>query len=98
MRVTYDYYRVPANIGATGIFTVRKRGKPHLSQRYIKSKPNFEPSPKGGGVVCRIWTDDQHLLAEGIAECSMSDNFNYRVGREIALGRAEVQIETKAKW
>ena len=43
---------------------------------------------KGGKTIAHIYDVNDKLVATGIAECSNNDNFNYRIGRDIALGRA----------
>lgn len=99
MKVTYDYFRVPANIGTSGVFSVKKKGKPIRSTRYYRSKPNFKASPRGGVVLCRIFKSDRAKvpIATGSAECSMSDNFNYKLGRAIALGRAKSELPSRLR-
>ena len=99
MKVIYDYFRIPATIGPAGILVPKTRGKPVLSSRYYRSKPNFKPSPKGGAVRCRIFKSERakHPIAVGIAECSMSDNFSYKVGRAIALTRAKHELPNRLR-
>lgn len=51
------------------------------------------PHPRGGKTVCRIIDDSDKqdklvIVAIGVAVCSMSDNFSYKRGRDIAYGRA----------
>jgi len=41
---------------------------------------------KGGAVTCVIEDNGKRVIAT--AYCSFSDNFNYKRGRDIALGRA----------
>lgn len=42
---------------------------------------------RGGETTCEI-LDDGKFLSIGIATCSMSDNFCYKTGRDLALKRA----------
>jgi len=99
MKVTYDYFRVPVNIGTTGVFVIKKKGRPLYLNRYYRSKPNFKPASKGGAVICRIFKSEtaKNQIAEGLAECSMSDNFNYKLGRAIALGRAKSELPSRLR-
>lgn len=58
-------------------------------RRYLRSKPNdFEPSPFGGETVVEIVDQRTGVSATGIAFCSTKDQFNYKMGRKIAFGRA----------
>lgn len=47
---------------------------------------NFDP--RGGSTAAYIYDKDGKLLAEGFSFCSDEDNFNYKLGRDIAIGRA----------
>jgi len=102
MKITYEHYRVsdffnvtranrgkPSKLNLTRCF--RKRGRTHPSvylNRWF---------PRGGKTVCIIWNDRDRAIAIGEATCSMSDNFCYRIGREIALGRAKAQMAESIK-
>lgn len=55
---------------------------------YQRGKSKWEPHTKGGLTVCSIWDGDSSLLGRGFAVCSKRDAFCYRIGREIARGRA----------
>lgn len=44
-------------------------------------------SPTGGLTTVKVTTPDNQVL-EGMAVCSIKDNFNRRKGYQIALGRA----------
>ena len=89
--VSFEYYRV--------ISTCRKvKGRPKAEDMH-RYRPNTHPWPapphsKGGMVVCCLWKDGE-VFAEGYSLCSMADNFNYRVGREIAYGRALAKASRK---
>jgi len=98
LRTTYTYYRVPefAMRPSTTLFKPKYKGQPEHVLPYRKSRPAFRPYPKGGGVVCKLWADDV-LVGEGVATCSMSDNFCYKVGRNIAYTRARHNMLTKRK-
>lgn len=43
--------------------------------------------PRGGETMVRVFDDDGTTVS-GIARCSDKDNYNKRLGRTIALGRA----------
>lgn len=98
VRVTYDYYRVPEHImnPSTTLIKPQHKGQPQHAMRYKKSNPSFKPYPKGGGVVCKLWMGDV-LVGQGLAVCSMSDNFCYKVGRNIAYTRARHNMLNKKK-
>lgn len=98
LRVTYDYFRVPESVmhSKTTIIKPRYKGKPEHAMPYRKSKPPFKPYPKGGAVVCKLWAENT-LVGVGISECSMSDNFCYKVGRNIAYTRAKHHMLTRRK-
>jgi hypothetical protein len=44
--------------------------------------------PRGGWTVAEIYSDDGDLLDDGDAKCSRLDNYNKKIGRWIAEGRA----------
>lgn len=46
------------------------------------------PHAKGGQTVARLYDVEGNLVAEGVATCHENDNYNRRIGRDIALGRA----------
>lgn len=48
--------------------------------------------PRGGATRVELLKNDVSA-AVAIATCSLRDNFNYRRGREIALGRCVKQLE-----
>lgn len=61
--------------------------------RRIKDVPtdvNVRPvfAAKGGFTQVQIVNDDGETVAEGVALCSMKENYDRRKGRTIALGRA----------
>jgi hypothetical protein len=50
-------------------------------------------SPQGGATLVSVYRDDQdprvdEPVAKGCAQCAPTDNYNKRIGRDIALGRA----------
>lgn len=55
--------------------------------------PELVLSPRGGTTVAKLWLPSQDPkvdapIATGEAECNSADNYNKRIGRSIALGRA----------
>ena len=81
IRIEYSHYRVPRNRDTS-------KGEPPLCSLYKYYRGyKMKPNEKGGKTVCRIYHGDE-LVSIGTATCSMSDNFCYRIGREIAYGRA----------
>ena len=101
--IQFAYYRVPRN------YRIPHKGKPHPAFliRYVRSEgfldtdfpPNrdftrISPHSRGGKVCCYIG-NETGCAASGIANCSYADNFCYKIGREIALGRAKKQLKEK---
>lgn len=52
-------------------------------------------SPKGGETEAKVYGPDDAVVAIGVATCHERDNFNRRIGRDIALGRALKRLEQK---
>jgi hypothetical protein len=52
--------------------------------------------PRGGYTYARV-TDDWGDGADGFAVCSRKDNFNKKIGRQIAVGRAMKQLNVSRK-
>lgn len=90
MKAVFRYKRV-LRISATKI---AKRGKPsdellvNYSRRIGEYLPHFRPYERGGYTLCTLVDEQKNVLATGEAWCSMSDAFNYKIGRLIAEGRA----------
>lgn len=54
---------------------------------YNRRKSEWQPSTKGGKTECHlVLEDDTEIVVD--AECSLKDNFCYRIGRLISFGRA----------
>ncbi len=80
--VKYHHWRVSKN--GSGF----KKGKP--PSKHLFSLWRFKGiyiSPKGGKTRCFLYLGGGINIV-GQATCSMSDNFCYKTGREIAYGRA----------
>lgn len=88
VKIEYAHYRVPRNRGSA-------KGEPPFFSlyRYYRDKDKMKPNEKGGKTICYIRDPNGNNIAVGEATCSMSDNFCYRIGREIALGRALKKLE-----
>lgn len=90
--VSFKYFRVLPNCRNT-------KGRPplHKMKRYEQHEPwSSPPHSRGGAVSCTLLKDGE-VFATGVSICSMADNFNYRVGREIAYGRALAEAKRKLK-
>jgi len=48
--------------------------------------------PKGGNTVVEVFGGNGQVLATGESKCRPDENYNRRIGREIALGRALKQL------
>jgi hypothetical protein len=88
MKFVYRHYRIPAQEWAVIARRTGGRGKPPRCRRYIKGHTAWLPATRGGQTICMILDENDNLVVEGEAACSLSDNFNYRIGREISTGRA----------
>lgn len=60
-------------------------------------EPHEEIIPNGGVTVVDIFDKEGNVLSTGIAHCSIEDNFNKRIGRQLALGRAIYQLDLKGR-
>jgi hypothetical protein len=69
-------------------FKVRVIHKRH--QKIVKKIDGdyLENSAKGGTTIIQITTPDKQTDVEGVAVCSIEDNYDRKVGNAIALGRA----------
>lgn len=68
-----------------------------LHSRRHKNTPTIDGSrmellANGGSTVIEMTTPNKQYTVRGEAICSLEDNFNRRVGNEIALGRALVEL------
>lgn len=64
--------------------------------QYIEGSDRlFAPAAKGGETEARVFGPDDSLVAIGVATCHERDNFNRRIGRDVALGRALKRLEQK---
>jgi len=80
-RFEYRHYRPPRGLGAYC--------KEVKCIRYMRGVSTWQPSERGGVTACFVYSEDvEEPVAMGLAFCSIKDNFSYRLGRQIAIGRA----------
>lgn len=103
-KVRYQHERIPRLVeDMCRVMGTRRKGPPResylfpYSPRYgffnvdadtLISPRSKEPSHHGGRTVAIVYDRNDEVIATGVATCSMSDRFNYKIGRQIALGRA----------
>lgn len=76
MRIIVHHYRRLTDGSYWSQFDLRQRG---LMDRL---------DPRGGETLVQVYDDDGQWLASGSAHCSDLDNYNKKLGRLIATGRA----------
>lgn len=64
--------------------------------RYRRSTPPGRPLERGGVTRVNLTLADGQVF-QGVAVCSLKDGFSYRMGRQIAVGRA-VALARKAGY
>ena len=64
---------------------------PGVPNEHFPAHKDGAPHERGGITTCELVVDDE-VVAQGVAYCSLKDNFCYRTGRAIARGRAEKQL------
>lgn len=82
MEIKYQHFRINKDTGR-----LEPWFKPRKSPDGEMVRPGYEPDPRGGMTICFLF-DEDFPTAYGIAECSLKDQFQYKVGRKIALDRA----------
>lgn len=84
-KVYYEYFRIPQLIYPL----LKHSGEPKEKWllRYVKTNKTFEPGPCGGITVATLELENGRQF-RGFAVCSMKDNFNYKIGRKLAVERA----------
>lgn len=87
--VKFEHFRVPK------FGNHPQKGLPPMNvlSRYYRGDNSWLPYERGGQTVCTLSDKDGYVLARGISTCSMSDNFDYGIGRKIAFGRAMAKLE-----
>ena len=96
MEVRFTHFRTPESLYNEELAN-GSRAKPSQSLLYYYSpaygfNAPFEdetPAVRGGMTICTI-EEDGRVLGQGVSICSFLDNFCYRLGREIAHGRARL--------
>lgn len=78
--IVFKHFRIDPN----GELHHYRRGKDRKSDTPLTS---WTPRERGGMTICYIYQDDD-LVGMGMAHCSLKDQFVYRIGRDIAKGRA----------
>jgi len=91
--VKYEHYRVPhskyfGDEWAAWVSAARHPGRHGVAYRYFRGVSKWKPGERGGYTICYLLGDENEVVAADVAECSPEDNFNYAIGRDIALGRA----------
>lgn len=106
MEVRYTHYRIPESI-YRGLEVNGTRAKPNQGILFYYS-PDYgfggeyagdKPAVRGGMTICTVEGEDsagRKLIGRGAAFCSLHDNFCYRIGREIAEGRARSNVAAHA--
>lgn len=92
VRITFEHYRVPLK----GMPPCRWSRKNKWSDKGLNDN-HIEPEPHGGRTLCIIWVqgdkpeDDQMFAGEAI--CGKKETYSYKIGRDIAFGRAVKKLE-----
>jgi hypothetical protein len=89
MNIKYTHFRfsyyLPSYDIAKDIATYN--GRHGLAIRYMPGITKWKPATCGGYTFCKIYLED-HSIVWGISECSHTDVFCYRTGRDLARHRA----------
>jgi hypothetical protein len=64
-----------------------------LHFRHLRNTNEFEA--RGGSATIELTTPDKTKTVIGKSVCSIEDNYNRKVGANIALGRALKELEAK---
>lgn len=81
VKTIVEYYRYP---DANNSLLMMKN---EIPWRYHRKNNRFHPTTKGGFTKA-ILIFEGGAMKLGWARCSKKDNFDYRLGRKIAIGRA----------
>lgn len=65
--------------------------KPFYHYIFRDSKISAEKKPVI--TICYLHDDNTGITTRGIALCSRKNEFNYKIGRDIALGRAKAALQ-----
>ena len=88
MKIRYKHYRIDKKTG-----TLKPYTRPHRQADGTRVERPFEPAERGGVTECEISIDCYTVVTKAV--CSLKDAFNYKIGRDIARGRA---LKAVAKW
>lgn len=95
-RVVWKHYRIRKwywVVDSVQSCHIRKIAEPYSPSAHDS---NFDPTTHGGRTECFIYGPDRQLVATGEALCSLKDQFVYKIGRQISLGRALKQLQGKS--
>ncbi len=98
LKIAIYHYRVPYYGVVTMNGRQRVKGPPVVFVRDdVRKAKKIGVSNRGGKTIAFVYDGDSgYVMATGLAVCSMSDNYNYRVGREKALWAAMQVVLTDA--
>lgn len=90
--VVWKHWRVPYS-WAHSAYNVTKRCPSRDLWKVVElyhpsDKIKFTPHTHGGCTECYIYDANRQFVASGEATCSLKDQFVYKIGRQISLGRA----------
>lgn len=100
-KIKVKHYR---NISHFGDELPQKGPTAYTSYRYIRGcgfvdlPKKIKPHQFGGITQVEITHPDKAVLIKAQANCSYSDRFNYRTGKNIALGRAIDKLIKEGHW
>ncbi len=67
----------------------RNDGWPKIDERgSLLVWGSTSPYERGGKTLCEMVDEDGNVVVSASSVCSFADNFNYKMGRRIAFGRA----------
>lgn len=98
MKVTYRHYRFPKFPSTHLYYEVTIVERRHGSAfRYYRNVSRWKPTETGGYTQCVLELPDGTQF-EGWSDCSKRDGFCYKLGREIAFGRAFKLLASSTSW
>ena len=107
MKFYYYFYRIPNYFVVDDL---KGKPSDHFLKRYSRGRKtkqkgvigfglhalsDVKPLAKGGKVELKVIDDQGQVIIHTKAYCSFQDNFCYKLGKQIALGRAMKKIESK---
>jgi hypothetical protein len=93
MKISYQHFRLEKEDYNILIGMGVKGSTPQSWTKRLKRNEvrDWQPSEKGGYTICFLDTENGQTFT-GISNCSLRENYNKKVGRNIALGRAMKQM------